>query len=112
MSDETTDTPPAIEVAPVNDPPSWHAPVAGLTDRVAKLEVAAVATNKKLDTIESKTDAQTLMLGEIKGFIFGAAKTAAENPWLRRLAIALATAFVVALIAWLGQHGIEVKFAP
>ncbi len=111
-TDENIDTPRAIEVAPAIEPPSWHGPVADLTGRVTKLEVAAVATNKKLDTIEAKTDTQTIMLGEIKGFVFGAAKTVAENPWARRLFFAILFGLAGALVTWLGRHGIEVKFAP
>jgi hypothetical protein len=103
MSDDTNDTPRAIEVAPVTDdgPPSWHAPVTELKGRVTKLEAGQVAVNKKLDTIEAKTDAQTIMLGEIRGALTAAGK----NPWVRAFMIALA----VGLAGWLSRHGIKVE---
>ena len=101
MNDEEKDTPQAVEVAPVSDPPSWHGPVTELKGRVSKLEVAAVATNKKLDTIEAKTDAQTVILAEIRGALTAAGK----NPWVRAFVIALA----VGLAGWLSRHGIKVE---
>lgn len=102
MSADDKPTPLSQQAAePIVEPPSWHGPVTELTGRVTKLEVAAVATNAKLDAIEKKTDAQTVMLGEIKGAVGAAAK----NPWVRAFLVALA----LAAIAWLGKHGIKVE---
>lgn len=103
MSDDTTPTPKsqaAAEPAP-DDKPSWHVPVAELTGRVTKLEVAAVATNSKLDAIEKKTDAQTVILSEIRGVVM----SAASNRYVRAISIGIA----LLALAWLAKHGIKVE---
>ena len=94
-------TPLSQEAAPITDPPSWHGPVTELSGRVTKLEIAAVATNKKLDTIEAKTDAQTIMIGEIRGAVV----KAASNPLVK----ALLTGLILAFLAWLSRHGVKVE---
>jgi hypothetical protein len=97
MSAEENDTQPAIEVAPVNDPPSWHGPVRALDTRVTKLEAAAVVVQSKLDSIEKKTDEQTLILARLD--------KVASNPWVRAIFAAIALAFC----AWLSRHGMKVE---
>jgi hypothetical protein len=57
----------------------------------------AVVTNKKLESIEQKTDAQTVILARLD-------KVAAD-PRVR----ALIWALVLAFAGWLAKHGIEIK---
>jgi len=101
MSAEDNPTPLSQQAADPAAPPSWHGPVKALDTRVTKLEVAAVATNAKLDAIEKKTDAQTVILSRIDGAVTSAAK----NPWVRAFLIALGLAFA----GWLAKHGIKVE---
>lgn len=99
---EVKDTPLSQQAATDPDAkPSWHGPVTELTGRVTKLEVAAVATNSKLDAIEKKTDAQTVILSEIRGVVM----SAASNRYVRAISIGIA----LLMLAWLAKHGIKVE---
>lgn len=82
---------------PVDDPPSWHGPVKALDTRVTKLEAASVVTNAKLESIEKKTDAQTLILSRLD-------KVTAD-PKVRAVVYGLLLLF----LAWLAKHGIKVE---
>lgn len=98
MSDDNTPTPLSQQAAePVLEPPSWHGPVKALDGRVTKLEAAAVITNAKLESIEKKTDAQTLILSRLD--------KVAANPYVRAIFVALVLAFA----AWLSRHGVRVE---
>jgi len=101
MSNDEPTTQSTIEVAPVVDPPSWHAPVKALDGRVTKLEIASVLTSKKLDAIESKTDTLTIMIGEIRGAVV----KAAGSPLVK----AAVTALILAFFAWLSRNGVKVE---
>lgn len=96
MSDNN-DTPLSQQAAEPSDPPSWHGPVKALDTRVTKLEAATVVVQSKLESIEQKTDAQTLILARLD--------KVASDPKVRLL-IAL---IVAALAAWLAKHGIKVE---
>lgn len=89
---------------PVDKTPSWKVPVdelreadARLDTRVTKLEAAAVVTNAKLESIEKKTDAQTLILSRLD-------KVTAD-PKVRAVIYGLLLLF----LAWLAKHGIKVE---
>ena len=97
MSDDENKTPLSQQAAEPSDPPSWHFPVKALDGRVTKLEAAQVVVQAKLDSIEQKTDAQTLILARLD--------KVAANPLMRAIFIALALAFA----AWLSRHGIHVE---
>lgn len=99
MSDDN-DTPLSQQAAePVgNDgPPSWLVPVKALDSRVTKLEAAAVVVQSKLESIEQKTDAQTLILSRLD-------KVTAD-PKVKALLWALFLAFA----AWLAKHGVKLE---
>jgi hypothetical protein len=85
---------------PVEDPPSWHGPVEALDKRVTKLEAAAVVVQAKLESIEQKTDAQTLILSRLD-------KVTAD-PKVRAVIYGLLMLF----LAWLAKHGIKVETVP
>ena len=98
MSDDN-DTPLSQQAAePIEpSPKSWHGPVKALDGRVTKLEAMAVVTNKKLESIEQKTDAQTVILARLD-------KVAAD-PKVR----AILWALVLAFLGWLAKHGVEIR---
>ena len=96
---DDNDTPLSQQAAePIETPPkSWHGPVKALDGRVTKLEAMAVVTNKKLESIEQKTDAQTVILARLD-------KVAAD-PKVR----AILWALVLAFLGWLAKHGVEIR---
>lgn len=97
MSDNV-DTPLSQQAAQPSEPPkSWHAPVREVSERVTKLEAATVATQRKLEIIEQKTDAQTVILARLD-------KVAAD-PKIRAVVYGLLMLF----LAWLAKHGIKVE---
>mgnify|MGYP000187328544 CR=1 FL=1 len=97
MNEDPNATPLSQQAAEPADPPSWHGPVKELGGRVTKLEAASVVTNAKLESIEKKTDAQTLILSRLD-------KVTAD-PKVRAVIYGLLMLF----LAWLAKHGIEIK---
>lgn len=97
MNAESNPTPLSQEAAQPVDAPSWSGPVNALGARVTQLEEAAVATTKKLETIEQKTDAQTLILARLD--------RAVADPKIRALVYGLLMLF----LGWLAKHGIKVE---
>lgn len=98
---DATPTQPAIPSSTATDVPSWQGPVNALESRVGKLETQQATIVQQLDRVEKKTDAQSLMLAEIKGAVV----KAAANPYVRALGIAIA----FAIAGWLTRHGIKVE---
>lgn len=115
MSEATdpTPTPLSQQAAKPSDPPSWHAPVADLNNRVMALEKtqATIITGQAefraevaagFKTVNDKTDLQNVVLGEIRG--------ALKNPLFRQLALVLFGALYIRYRPWLHAHGIKIPF--
>lgn len=96
--DETNPTQPAIEVAMSADPKSWHGPVADLRASDSRHDARLTTLESGFVRLEQKTDAQTAILGEIKGLL--------QNPKARWILLALAAAAYV----WAKKSGVPIPF--
>lgn len=80
-----------------DDEPVSRPEFATLERRVGRVEVQMGEHSKKLDTLITKTDAQTLILTRLEG--------AMKNPYVRAVSVGIG----LLVLGWLAKHGIRVE---